>query len=309
MKKFGLFIATTLVALGMVGTSNVSAAKYVAKYHQSKIYKTKIKKIKSTDDGDWIISGTSKAPNKAKIIVASANNDDYEFVENSASSDGMGTWAKVKHGKFTAHVNGVTYSKDTAKSGDTAKVKILAITKYKKDQIDDLPEKLAKKLKKIKSTTLTYSASQANYLNSLDDSSSDDDTSIDSSSSEESSSETTESTTYDATKGENNARTHSYGEFVKSDSWVGQSYHISKAEVMQAEEEDGQTMLLVYTDDDPDHLFMVAYDGTTDAVEDDYVDVQGIFSKRQTYDTNIGGSNTVPALLAKKITVVGKADY
>ena len=30
------------------------------------------------------------------------------------------------------------------------------------------------------------------------------------------------------------------------------------------------------------------------------------FSKRQSYDTKIGGSNTVPSLVASKITVTGK---
>lgn len=135
-------------------------------------------------------------------------------------------------------------------------------------------------------------------------------------SSETSNSEKSESTdkdddtgsasSYNATEGENNAEKYTYGDFVKSDDWAGKSYHISKAEVLQADEDDGKTTLLVYTDDDSDHLYMIAYDGKTDAVEDDYVDVQGVFTKRQSYDTKIGGSNTVPALVAKKITVVGK---
>ncbi|KRO28440.1 hypothetical protein DY78_GL002436 [Lactiplantibacillus fabifermentans DSM 21115] len=125
-----------------------------------------------------------------------------------------------------------------------------------------------------------------------------------SSSSNDSSSDTSDS--YNATEGENNAEKYTYGDFVKSDDWVGKSYHISKAEVLQADETDGQTVLLVYTDDDPDHTFMVAYDGKTAAVEDDYVDIQGVFSKRQSYDTKIGGSNTVPSLVASKITVTGK---
>ncbi|WP_187330259.1 carboxypeptidase-like regulatory domain-containing protein, partial [Lactiplantibacillus plantarum] len=125
-----------------------------------------------------------------------------------------------------------------------------------------------------------------------------------SSSSSDSSSDASDS--YNATEGENNAEKYTYGDFAKSDDWVGKSYHISKAEVLQADEKDGQTVLLVYTDDDPDHTFMVAYDGKTPAVEDDYVDIQGIFSKRQSYDTKIGGSNTVPSLVASKITVTGK---
>ncbi|KLD58600.1 hypothetical protein WP50_25070, partial [Lactiplantibacillus plantarum] len=57
-------------------------------------------------------------------------------------------------------------------------------------------------------------------------------------------------------------------------------------------------------DDDPDHTFMVAYDGKTPAVEDDYVDIQGVFSKRQSYDTKIGGSNTVPSLASELLSLL-----
>ena len=50
---------------------------------------------------------------------------------------------------------------------------------------------------------------------------------------------------------------------------------------------------------------MILYNGKTPAVEDDYIDVQGILSTREEYKTNIGGSNKVPSLIAKNITVTG----
>ncbi|WP_353805440.1 hypothetical protein, partial [Acinetobacter baumannii] len=41
----------------------------------------------------------------------------------------------------------------------------------------------------------------------------------------------------------------SYGELLKSDSYYGSSYNVTNAQVLQATESNGSTMLLVYTDD------------------------------------------------------------
>lgn len=320
VKKFGLIIAAALGIFALTGCSakqpaadpNASDSSTTSETSEKTIYKTKVTKIAYDNSCDWLVSGKTDAPNGSKIYVIPANNNNYSEGENQASSDGAGTWAKVDDGEFYAHINGVTLIDDNAKANDKVSVRIFALPKYKKSMYSELSTKLLNKARKLSATSLTVSAAQIKYLDSLDDdkddssASSSESSSSSSSSSSDSNSPTVE---YNAITGENNARTHAYGEFAKSDKWVGESYHISKAEVMQAEEEGGQTMLLVYTDDDPSHLFMVAYNGTTDAIEDDYVDIQGIFSKRQTYDTSIGGNNTVPSLLAKKITVVGQDSY
>ncbi|MHA3850848.1 hypothetical protein ACX1CG_04565 [Lactiplantibacillus plantarum] len=259
----------------------------------------------SVNQQNWKLSGTTKAPNGSKIIIYS----DYSSI-NIAESKNVG-WAKVKNGKFTAYVDPLTVIVDGSENKYTTskkyKIHIAALSNYSKKKTTSLSKAAAKAVKKsAKTYTITLSSSQAAYYNSLgdDSSSSKNSSSSNSSSSSDSSSDTSDS--YNATEGENNAEKYTYGDFVKSDDWVGKSYHISKAEVLQADEKDGQTVLLVYTDDDPDHTFMVAYDGKTPAVEDDYVDIQGVFSKRQSYDTKIGGSNTVPSLVASKITVTGK---
>lgn len=99
------------------------------------------------------------------------------------------------------------------------------------------------------------------------------------------------------------AKTYRYGELVKSNDHAGEPYVI-KAQVLQAQEDSGYTTLLVYTNDDPDELYAVYYDGKTSAIEDDYVYIKGLLGKLYSYDTQIGGSNTVPTIGAKSIKVV-----
>ncbi|WP_461244554.1 zinc ribbon domain-containing protein [Secundilactobacillus muriivasis] len=97
----------------------------------------------------------------------------------------------------------------------------------------------------------------------------------------------------------------SYGELLKSDSYYGSSYNVTNAQVLQATESNGSTMLLVYTDDYADELFMVYYPDTTTAVKDNYVSIKGILGNRENYDTQSGGTNTVPAMVAQDVTVTG----
>jgi len=254
---------------------------------------------------DWKLSGTTDAPDGSKVIVYS--NDSNTNIATSQNEN----WAKVKNGKFTAYVDPITVISDGSNNNYTTSKKYTihtaALSNYSKKKTVSLSKRASKLVKKsAKTYTITLSSAQAAYYNSLNDDSDSSKKSSDSTSSNSSDSSSDTSDSYNATEGENNAEKYTYGDFVKSDDWVGKSYHISKAEVLQADEKDGQTVLLVYTDDDPDHTFMVAYDGKTPAVEDDYVDIQGVFSKRQSYDTKIGGSNTVPSLVASKITVTGK---
>lgn len=110
------------------------------------------------------------------------------------------------------------------------------------------------------------------------------------------------SSDYDSTEAANNTAT--YGELIKSDDHAGESYNIDNGEVLQADESDGATTLLVYTSD-YDDIIKVYYADTTKAVEDDYVNVKGVLGKREDYDTQSGGTNTVPTIVAQSITVTG----
>lgn len=109
---------------------------------------------------------------------------------------------------------------------------------------------------------------------------------------------------YDATEAAGN--NYSYGELLKSDDYKGESYNITNAQVLQADEDDGATQLLVYTDEYADEIFTVYYPDTTEAVKDDYVTVKGVLGSRENYDTQSGGSNTVPTIVAQDVTVTGQ---
>lgn len=278
-------------------TTHSATAKTTGK---TRLFTVKITQNVTTSNNDWKIKGTTDAPDGAKVVAF--NTDSDLPIMTVAQSEDV-TYPKVHSGKFEAVIDPINaISANTYRANQSVKLHVVALTNYHKDLTDVVSSKFATEIAADSPTTkFTLTAGQARYFNSLDDDSDS------SSSSKASSKKKTPSSTggYSASEGEHNAQTYSYGNFIKSDDWVGKSYHISKAEVLQADESDGQTTLLVYTDDDPDHLFMVVYDGKTAAVEDDYVDIQGVFSKRQTYDTKIGGSNTVPALVAKKVTVTG----
>lgn len=109
-------------------------------------------------------------------------------------------------------------------------------------------------------------------------------------------------------KGQTNAQSLQYGELIKSNDYYAKPYAISKGEVLQAQEGKGYTMLLVYLNDDTDELFEVDVRGKTKAIKDDYVSVNGVLDKITSYDTQSGGSNTVPVLFANKATVLGHDD-
>ncbi|MGP0696628.1 hypothetical protein [Listeria monocytogenes] len=105
-----------------------------------------------------------------------------------------------------------------------------------------------------------------------------------------------------------NEKKYSYGTLIKkSNLYV--PYHITKGQVMQAQEDDlGETTLLVYIKDTGygvwDDLVMIKLDKTTEAVKDDFVEVWGEIQGTETYDTQIGGSNTVPSMKATSVRVI-----
>lgn len=186
MKKTALAIAIAATSLGLVacGNKTLSVGKYTI--HQVKVTST------STSDGDWKISGTTNAPDGAKIAAVSLS-DKVSPNENVSENADVG-WAKVHDGEFKANISGITAPKSaTPKKGQTTKVVVFAIEDYKKDTTDDLPSKVVKTAKdKFDTLTLTMNSKQVKYLKSLDDASGDDDTTdLNSNSSSESSSSTT----------------------------------------------------------------------------------------------------------------------
>lgn len=78
-----------------------------------------------------------------------------------------------------------------------------------------------------------------------------------------------------------------------------------RGQIFQIQEDFGSTMILLSVTDEgygfwTDEI-MVTYDGTTEAVEDDIVTIYGTVEGSETYDTRIGGENTVAKIEAKYI--------
>lgn len=78
-----------------------------------------------------------------------------------------------------------------------------------------------------------------------------------------------------------------------------------RGQIFQIQEDFGSTMILLSVTDEgygfwTDEI-MVTYDGTTEAVEDDIVTIYGTVEGSETYETRIGGENTVAKIKAKYI--------
>lgn len=93
-----------------------------------------------------------------------------------------------------------------------------------------------------------------------------------------------------------NTSNYSYALLMKSDDHTGDAYHLTGT-VFQAESDDGVESLLVDIDGSSDLVYAMI-DGTTDAVEGSTVSIYGRLIDRYSYSTKIGGSNTVPAIIA-----------
>lgn len=311
MKK--LLSALSVLFLGALILTGCS--KYATKYGESEIYEADVTKVSVNDDNEWVLKGKTDAPDGTKIVVTPSDPNSDSFGTVGSESKSGASWAVADEGSFTVVVDPIMIA-DSEKQGAKTKVLVFGITKYhKKWTTTTISKKLVKKAKEeINSKTLTISKSQEKYYESLDDDDDedleddydDDDFDTDGDTFDDEDIDTDVS--YDETEGNKNEQSLSYGQLIKSDNFAGKSYHIGKGEVLQAEEEDGKTMLLVYINDDPDDLFMVMYDGKTDAIEDDYVELEGVLGDREDYDTDIGGSNTVPTMLATKIAVSGREE-
>lgn len=171
MKKTFAVCFTFFMSLLLVLSGSTSAnASPKAKVKGYTIYKTKIKKITENKYHDWVIKGTTKAPNKAKIIATPNNRSNLNYGETAAESKSGAAWAKVKNNKFTAVVSPVSISNTVnEKSGQKIKAQIFAIKNYKKKWTKpSISKKVVKKAKNnFSPVTLTISASQAKYDNNL----------------------------------------------------------------------------------------------------------------------------------------------
>ncbi|MBA2913406.1 hypothetical protein [Limosilactobacillus frumenti] len=153
MKKLCfMFICFLTVILAGCG-NKVSSGK-------SDIYKVDVTKTTVNAADHWIVSGTTSAPDGAKIVAQGPAK------LNAASKINDYAWAKVKNGKFKAEIS-PRLVLDVAKS-HKVKVYLFAITNYKKEVADSVPQKYLTAYKsKFDLHTFKLSKAQYRFVNSM----------------------------------------------------------------------------------------------------------------------------------------------
>lgn len=159
MKKIVTLLATCTLIILLAGCGNKITSK------NNDIYKVDVTKVTS-DDGDWIVEGTTKAPDGSRIIATSPS--DMATGENTATTEDDSS-VKVEDGKFTTHIDPIdVMDTDNAKKGKKAKLYLFAVTNYKKKNDDMIPKRLLKTYKSnFDLIDLSLSSKQAKYFNDL----------------------------------------------------------------------------------------------------------------------------------------------
>lgn len=159
MKKIVTLLATCTLIILLAGCGNKITSK------NNDIYKVDVTKVTS-DDGDWIIEGTTKAPDGSRIIATSPS--DMATGENTATTEDDSS-VKVEDGKFTTYIDPIdVMDTDNAKKGKKAKLYLFAVTNYKKKNDDMIPKRLLKTYKSnFDLIDLSLSSKQAKYFNDL----------------------------------------------------------------------------------------------------------------------------------------------
>lgn len=180
----GFFVAPTIEG----SMQNNRSARQKTYESSKKFYKVNIDKVK-VDDTDWDVTGTTNAPDGAKVICISDDESGQIITKNDISDASP----VVKDGKFKGTISGIFATDDKAKAGEKVKLFVVATKQKVWDDDDFIKSEAADKILnpdfKIK---LTFTKSQKDSIDDVDsddNNESDDSSNSVSSSSESSSSE------------------------------------------------------------------------------------------------------------------------
>ncbi|ADG39941.1 tcdA-E operon negative regulator [Leuconostoc kimchii IMSNU 11154] len=314
-------IGVVLLLIALISATNKkdSNVKATDSSSKQKVYNLKVSSVKANDTSDWEISGTTSAPDGAKVFATYGDSSDTDyFGVNAATSKSMTSWAKVNNGKFTMLVDPLTLHYYSEYKTDTPiKAYLFAVTdlkgslsKYNVESkiSDDLQYDIAKNIKK---TNLVLNKSQADYYNSLGSSSSSEKPDDDETSS--SSSEATDASSSDDASSYQTGIT--YDQIARTpDDYKGKKMQFT-GKVVQVMEDDDETQIRLAVDGNSDNIILVGYDPDTlkgsRVLEDDLVTISGDSVGTVSYKSAISGKITVPAIYAKIVNDQGKAsdDY
>lgn len=311
MKK-GFILGSALAFIMLLGgCSSGASSSTVQKVGSHKIYTTKVNKIKENETHDWVLSGTTKAPNGAKIIVTPSDSDSINYGEVAAESTALASWAKVKNGKFTVIVDPLVLTAEKEKAGKKIKAEVFAISNYNKSWTSSsVSKKIVSAAKKnSKSISLTISSKQEKYYKSLNSKSSSD--SSDSSSVSSSSSSSNSSS--DDLSSYNTGIT--YDQLARTPKqYKGQKVTFT-GEVVQVIEDSGYTELRLAVNGDSDNIILVDLKNKilngSRVLENDLVTVYGESYGLTSYKSTQGEKITIPSMLASQLKDQGTApdDY
>ncbi|MFT8824754.1 hypothetical protein [Liquorilactobacillus mali] len=295
----------------LVGCSNNDSIKA----GNQTLYSTDINKIKADSSGSWVVTGTTTAPDGAKILSVPTFGN---YKANAATSYDINSWARVKNGKFKVYIDS-TINSGSLKSGDKKKFIIFAVTKYKKAIDAVVPKNIQKKVnKQFSKTTAKVTSSQEAYSSSLEDYLYSDSSSDSSSSVENSSSSVEDSSSYDSSSSSADSsisyQAVTFDQIARNpDDYEYKGVKV-QGQVMQVQNsDDGGAIVLLWMNDDSNSLIMVNIDedympANGNILEDDEIIINGLGNGTQKYDTASGSENEVPLIEANEtITDSGKS--
>lgn len=268
-----------------------------------KVYPVKIQSITTDNDGNFIAKGTTKAPKGTKLFVQTVGSDLNSDTVNQFENFTDASWVKVREngsfkGEFQADevIDGHESKDWQILSGDKGKVKIFAASNLPKRTDDsDIPKKVRKAVTKAKLKSITVTADAKIAKDSADSSKSDDSSSDSSKSSSSSQNSSSNDTPVDTSE---DYQPISYDDLARHPKAnLNKPIQIS-GEVSQVQHNDGDLMIFMYMDDNPDETVMVVVnkkDKPSGAVlEHDKITIKGNAGGKQSYETVLGNDREIP---------------
>ncbi|EHN59067.1 hypothetical protein [Oenococcus kitaharae] len=319
-KQFWLWIVLGLVTVFLIFL-NMPIGNVTQK--NQTIYRVNVTSSKITRQGDYLLRGTTTAPDGSKIIATpySRTNKHYTSVA-SAKNSALKSWATVHGKKFTAFID--SFDVINAKRpwvGYPTKTLVFALADYKKPfKTRKISKQIIGRARKYgsinlgvdnrvvqhitKLNDLLQSIIKRSHSNSSTDSSSSDD-SADSSSTNEAASSSSVTYRTDIT----------YDQLARTPENYKYADLTLTGKVIQVMEGTNETDLRVAIDGNYDDVVFLAYDPSimngSRIIENDKIQFYGTSQGTTTYTSTMSGDITVPLIFADKINDQGPApdDY
>jgi len=306
MKRFiaysvGLLAIFMLAGCGQSDSDKDSGIKPTSSSQKARdVYSVKVDNVKVSDD-DWVISGTTKAPDDAEVLAVIPENEEaYEERgdrNNATDVDNNDYFAEIKDGKLKIAISALDTmsTEQEEKVGSKSSVYIAGVEDYSKSPDEDVSSKLAKRInKKGTKQNLTITQSQIQFIKDLDN-----DIDTENNDSESISSETS-SIEYERVD------LATFDRYFKK--YIDENVQI-QGTVMKIEKDDDNYILTV-SDSEYDHQIAVGVSsdvmgdlGDARLEEDDTITVKGTSSDTYSSTSISGSESDVPGINADSINI------